>query len=84
MIVSKHAAERFMEKTGCNSFERAYPRLQNMFKAAKHVTKIRRGSADDIDPDSKCEYYAGNGWVFVMDGKTMVTCYQGSRGKTFI
>ena len=84
MIVSNHAAERFMQKTGCKNIERATFRLQKMFRSAKHVTKIRRGTADEIDPEKDCTYYAGSGWVFVMDKGKMVTCYFGTKGRTYL
>jgi hypothetical protein len=60
-VISRHAIERFMERTGCKSETRARNRLVNL---AANARPIKNG-----------RHYA-RGFVLVIEGETVVTVYR--------
>ena len=75
MKISKHAIERFRERTGCKSAVKAKASIQRLVTQAMPAAAARtkEGKVRLLPSDLR----AKDGWVFVIKGGCVATCYFG-------
>lgn len=75
MSISHHAVTRFCERTGCKSRRKARATIRRLAGRARPAAMARTGGGKPrLLP---AELLADNGWVFVVKGDCVVTCYFG-------
>ena len=83
IAVSAHARERFCERTGCKTLQRAENRLKKLFKHAKRAHRIANVQAILASgfAYADSDYYFNSGWVMVVKDGVIITAYQASPRK---
>jgi hypothetical protein len=83
ITVSAHARERFCERAGCKSLQRAENELKKLFRGAKRTRRVANVQAILASgfAYADSEYYFNSGWVMVVKDGVIITAYQASPRK---
>lgn len=76
MTITRHAIERFMQRSGCKSMSKARRTLRKMFGKGQPVAAFRSNGVIHLF----CEHRFYNGWVLIVSNDRLITCFVADKG----